>query len=281
MATMPATASPATSGHGQSSPADESIPSPGANGVASESPPRPLGRTEIALVFGLPLFLALAGVLTWWSVNRVETRVEADLRADLVDAGLDPDEVAIEVRYRDAQVGGPVDGELDLDGVESAATGGLLRDLDLRGLWSAPTEDELTPDRPEEVATGPVRINVVYDGVTLRLNGTVLNEGQHNVVIETLDLLTGRAEIQGELVISRLAPAVAGVDDRIADLVTAVESMDLADEWAIRLTDRGLAIEATVGDPEAAAAVGALDRLLTSTPTTIEVTDPNAPVEEA
>lgn len=278
---MPATADPVISGDRQSGPDDESITSTGIDRVASGTGSRPLGRIEIALVFGLPIFLALAGVLTWWSIGRVESRVEADLRADLAAAGVDLDEVAIDVTYRDAEVEGLVDRDLDLDAAESAADGGLLRELDLDGLRPAPAEDRSSTADPAELARGPVRVNVVYDGLTLRINGTVLNEGQHNVVIETLDLLTGRAEITGELAISRLAPAVDGVDDRIADLVTAVESMDLADEWAIRLTDRGLAIEATVGDPEAAAAVGALDRLLTSTPTTIEVTDPNAPAEEA
>ncbi|MEL6981996.1 MAG: hypothetical protein AAFO29_06200 [Actinomycetota bacterium] len=232
------------------------------------------------MVFGLPIFLVLAGVLTWWSVNRIEAKVETDLRADLAEAGVDPDEVAIDVDYRDASIEGLVDGPLDVESVESAADEALLRDLDVDDLQRAPIEEDPAAADQQDVATGPVRINVVYDGLTLRLSGTVLNEGQHNVVLETIDLLTGRAEIQGELTISRLAPAVDGVDDRIADLVTAVESMDLADEWAIRLTDRGLAIEATVTDPEAAAAVGALDRVLTATPTTIEVTDPNA-VEEA
>ncbi len=232
------------------------------------------------MVFGLPLFLALAGLLTWWSVGRVEDRVERDLAAELTAAGVDLDDVEINVRYRKAVVTGTLDLDVDRRAIEAAADGGLLDGLDTTGLVQSEPESEPVDQEQAELATGPVRISVDYDGMTLRVGGIVLNEGQHNVVLETLDLLTGRAEIDEQLAISRLAPAVDGADARIADLVTAVESMNLVDEWSILLTDRILTIEAVVDDPEVAAAVGALDGLLTSTPTTIELTGLPA-VEEA
>jgi len=277
---MPATAARDDAGDRRNGPGRQLTTATGVRRVASGDHQAPLGVGEIALVFGLPLFLALAGFLTWWSVGRVEDRVERDLAAELAAAGVDLDDIEIDVRYRHATVTGTLDPGDDVPAIEAAADRGLLGDLDTTGLVEA--EPEVEPiDRGEaEVATGPVRISVAYDGLTLRVGGIVLNEGQHNVVLETLDLLTGRAEIDEQLAISRLAPEVDGADARIADLITAVESMDLADEWSILLTDRGLAIEAVVDDPEAAAAVGALDRLLTATPTTIELTGPPA-VEEA
>lgn len=281
MATMPATAARDDAGDRRNVPAGESTTATGGRRAASDGRRDPLGVGEIVLVFGLPVFLVLAGTLTWWSVQRIEDRVARDLAADLAAAGVDLDDVDIDVRYRDATVTGALDADVDRSAVVAASDRGLLGELDLSGLVDAPARQPESDDHKQvAAATGPVRINVDYDGMTLRVRGTVLNEGQHNVVLETLDLLTGRAEIEEHLAISRLAPAVDGADARIADLVTAVESMDLADEWSIRLTDRGLSIEAVVDDAEAAAAVGALDRLLTSTPTTIELTGPPA-VEEA
>lgn len=278
MATMPATAARDDAGDRRNGPGRQSTTATGGRRSASGDHQAPLGVGEIALVFGLPLFLALAGLLTWWSVGRVENRVEQEVTTELTAAGVDPDEVEIDVRYRDATVTGTVEPGADLQAFAADVDDELIASLDTSGLVQA--EPQAEPVDQEQVATGPVRVRVDYDGMTLRVGGTVLNEGQHNVVLETLDLLTGRAEIVEQLAISRLAPAVEGADARIADLVTAVESMDLADEWSILLTDRGLTIEAVVDDPEAAAAVGALDRLLTATPTTIELTGLPA-VEEA
>ncbi len=282
MATMPATAARDDAGDRRNGPGRQSTTATGAGRAAPGDHQAPLGVGEIALVFGLPLFLALAALLTWWSVGRVEDRVERDLAAELTAAGIDLDDIEIDVRYRQAAVTGTLDpgDAVDREAIEAAAERGLLAGLDTTGLVEAPGVTEPVDDEQTEVATGPIRISVAYDGMNLRVGGTVLNEGQHNVVLETLDLLTGRAEIDEHLAISRLAPAVDGADARIADLVTAVESMDLAEEWSILLTDRILTIEAVVDDPEVAAAVGALDGLLTSTPTTIELTGLPA-VEEA
>lgn len=243
--------------------------------VAAVGPQEPLGIVEVALVFGLPLFVVLAAVTSWWSVARVEDGVEAQLVAGLTEAGVDPGEVAIDVRYRDGSLSGTLPAGVDPDTWADAVGGDLLRHLDIESLVAAPLPEIPVELGLVEEATGPVEIDAVYDGMMLTVTGTVLSEGQHNVVLETLDLLTGRAEIDERVVISRLAPEVEGVEARIADLVTAMESMDLADEWSIHLTDRGLTIEAVVADSGAAAAVGALDDLLISTPTTVELTRPD------
>ncbi len=281
MATMPATAARDDTGDRRNGPGRQSTTAAGGRRGASGDRQAPLGFGAIALVFGLPLFVVLAGVLnaTPPILPTLSSIGERSFTLNIAQPEGDP--VEIEVRYRDATLTGIVDpGRTDLDAIEAAATSGLTSNIDSTGLVEAEPATEPADQEQAEVATGPVRISVVYDGMTLRVGGTVLNEGQHNVVLETLDLLTGRAEIVEQLAISRLAPAVEGADARIADLVTAVESMNLVDEWSILLTDRILTIEAVVDDPEVAAAVGALDGLLTSTPTTIELTGLPA-VEEA
>lgn len=239
----------------------------------------PWGPARLALV-AMPLFAGLAAGTTWWSVARVEQQLAIEVRADLAEAGIDPAGLTIDFEYRDGLIAGTLPSGVDPGAVAEAVDHRLLGRLDLASLEAAaaPTAtprasvapDDRAQQRPEP-ERGPVEVVASYDGIGLTVAGTVLTEGQHNVVLETLDLSTGRAEIEGGLAISRLAPRVDGADARIVDLLAAIEAVERADAWSLHLTDRTLVVEATVTDAETAAAVGALDRRLTTVTTTIRL----------
>lgn len=196
----------------------------------------PWSLPKVALYAALPLFLLLALLATPWAVAHIEDRLVDDARADLAAAGIDDEGLDVDFDYRDGEANGVLPAGVTAAAADAAVDEeGLLRDFDVTASPAAgtPAADDTddTDGAEAAVATGPVEVEAVTDGSTIVVTGTVLGEGQRVAVLEAVQAVAGRAEIDDRLAVSGLEAATPGADGRVADLLTAIGTLGPADTW--------------------------------------------------
>lgn len=234
--------------------------------------PAPWGWRRLALVFGVPLMAAQILVLAPWAVAEVEQRLAVELRGELEASGIDTSELAIGIDYRRAVVSGTLPAGVEPFMIEERLVRQPVRSVEL---WTVagelPTAEAAGPGSASPIVESSpgVELAVAHDGVRVVVAGSLDSEAQGNVVLEALDLLTGRAEIDHRRLLVGAGRSQPADDQRIADLLAALDTVDSAERWRLRLTGRSLTVEAQAADRAVAEAVGGLARTLGAVPTQV------------
>lgn len=227
----------------------------------------PWGAGKVWWLAALPLMGGLTAVSTPWAVNHIENQLESEARRDLTAAGIDPSGLDIDFDYRDGDAVGDLPDGVTASAAAAAVDDGLLRDFDVSAT-EAPVEttpETVVTEAPEPPPTEPVTTEAAELGSTdvefglqdgaITLVGTVLSDDQRAQLVEQANDLVGADNVDDQLVVDELDPAVDGADERIGALGAVLAAAGGDDTVTATLSDTSLDVTMTTDSPERAAAM--------------------------
>lgn len=202
----------------------------------------PWPGAAIAFV-ALLLLGVLFAVTSYWTVQRVETRLNGDVRAGLEANGIDPDSLDLSWHYRDVKVTGELAADTPqrqlIDLIQTAGVG--VRHIELSITEPADTA-RAVPSR------GSVDVQVNLSNGKLSLNGTVLTVTQRQQLLDAASRAVGVYNVDSSLSVSGLAEANPGSDERVLSLANSIAGLDKAIAADALLSATDFRFNATVAD---------------------------------
>ncbi|MEM8706656.1 MAG: OmpA family protein [Actinomycetota bacterium] len=98
------------------------------------------------------------------------------------------------------------------------------------------------------VPLGSTDATAAYDGETITLTGTVLNEAQRDQLIAAATAAVGADNVVDELTVLNADPLVDGADDRIAEAAAGIGDLTEGSGGNVFLTDEGVTVEIEFGE---------------------------------
>jgi outer membrane protein OmpA-like peptidoglycan-associated protein len=233
-------------------------------GLQANDPPG-LGRVIAIGALWFVIFVVIAVPIT---VARIERTLIAETEADLASLGVPAEQVNVEFDFRDGRISGDLPYHVSPEMVANQVDHPLLGRLDVVAASEVRAGGE-----PAEV--GPLELNASFNGERVTVVGEVLSDDQYEAVMRSVALAAPGAELDDRLVVTNVEPAVDGADERLADLVTSLESLGLASQWLVQQTDNSLRIDAAVRNQAIADRLQPVLQQLSAVPTTVEVTVSN------
>jgi outer membrane protein OmpA-like peptidoglycan-associated protein len=194
--------------------------------------------------FALALFALLFAATSYLTVQRVEQRLDRDVRAGLEANGISPDTLNFNWRYRDVRITGELDAgtpQQQLIDVVKAASGGGVRYIDVS--ISEPEDNARAQPR-----MGSVDVQVTLANGKVSLNGTVLTGSQRQQLIDAASSAVGVYNVESDLIVSGLMEANPGSDERVLSLANSIAGLDKAIAADALLSATDFRFNATVAD---------------------------------
>jgi len=200
--------------------------------------------TAAIVLVALTLLASLFAATSYWTVKRVESQLENDVRTGLEANGINPDSLKLDWRYRDVKVTGelaPPTSNQQLIDVINAASGGGVRSIDL-----AITEPVDTSRA--EPKKGSVDVLVSLNNGKISLTGTVLTISQRQQLVDAASRAVGVYNVDATLTVSDLQEANPGSDERVLSLANSIAGLDKAIAADALLSATDFRFNATVAD---------------------------------
>lgn len=106
--------------------------------------------------------------------------------------------------------------------------------------------------------SGPLDVNVSTDGASITLDGTVLNQEQHDALVAAAEAEVGADNVTNNLTISGLAEQAPGANDKVNDMAALFAGIDGLTEGSGTVTDSELTFTGVATDDAAKAAIEGL-----------------------
>ena len=132
-----------------------------------------------------------------------------------------------------------------------AALQGALADIDA----DVNVGGDVTVAPPD---TGPLDVNVSTDGASITLDGTVLNQAQHDSLVGAAEAEVGAANVTNNLTISGLAELAPNADGKVDDMAALFDGFDGLVEGMGSVTDTALTFTGIANDEASRDAIDGL-----------------------